>query len=128
MNKCFALSRYAAAMFHALQVAEWGAITLGDYIRADDPKKGWRATSKTLKDLVRGGHGALPAYLAGKFAFVEQMNQEVETMSLAWRHKIDHAANRLAILPNQDLAPDTAEHIIQSVKVFWMRIDEGIPR
>jgi hypothetical protein len=26
MNKCFALCRYTASMFHALHVAEWGAI------------------------------------------------------------------------------------------------------
>ena len=40
MNKCFALCRYTASMFHALQVAEWGAIKLGDYIGVTDPKKG----------------------------------------------------------------------------------------
>lgn len=48
MNKCFALSRYTAAMFHAMQIAELGAIELGDYIGVIDPKKGWGATEKSL--------------------------------------------------------------------------------
>jgi hypothetical protein len=128
MNMCFALSRYPASIFHALQVAEWGAIALGDYIGVIDPKKGWGATRKKLGELVDGGHSKFPAPLAGQFQFIEQMNGEVDTMALAWRHKIDHAANRLAILPNQTFAPDVSEHIIQSVKMFCKRLAEGIPQ
>jgi hypothetical protein len=128
MNRCFALSRYVASIFHALQVAEWGAIALGNYIGVTDPKKGWGPTSKKLAELVKGGHSALPAHLQGRFEFVEQMGQEVSTMALAWRHKIDHAANRLAILPNQEFAPDIAEHIIKSIKMFCTRLVEGLPQ
>lgn len=127
MNKCFALSRYPASIFHAMQVAELCAIALGDYIGVTDPKKGWGPTGKRLKELAKNGHAAVPAHLSGKFEFVEQMQREVETMTLAWRHKIDHAANRLALLPSQDFAPDLAEHIIKSVKMFAIRLAEGMP-
>ena len=127
MNKCFALSRYSAAMFHAMQIAEIGAIELGDYIGASDPKKGWDSTKRKLDELVRQGHLQLPLPLAGKFAFLEQMNREIETMVLAWRNKIDHAANRLAIIPNTDFTPDIAEHIMSAVRVFMLRLSEGLP-
>jgi hypothetical protein len=40
MNRCFALSRYTAAMFHSLRIAEHGAIALGEYLGVVDPKKG----------------------------------------------------------------------------------------
>jgi len=126
MNKCFALSRYTAAIFHALQVAEWGAIELGDHIGVTDPKKGWGATSKRLEQLVDGGHTQFPQDLKVSFDFIEQMNREVGCMKLAWRHKVDHAANRLTILPNSDFTPDIAEHILQSVKVFMLRLVDGI--
>lgn len=46
MNKCFAFGRYTASMFHALHVAEWGSIKLGDYIGVTDPKKGVGAYRK----------------------------------------------------------------------------------
>ena len=124
MNKCFAFCRYTAAMFHALQVAEWGAIKLGDYIGVTDPKKGWGATKSRLTELVKGGHGKLPASLSSKWDFIEQMNRQIDSMTLAWRHKVDHAANHLAIVPNTDFTPDIAEHIIGAVRVFMLRLVE----
>jgi hypothetical protein len=127
MGKCFALCRYTAAMFHALQVAELGAIELGGYIGVTDPQKGWGATQAKLKELVSGGRANIPTNLAGKFDFVEQMNQEVRSMCQAWRHKVDHAANHLAIVPNTDFTPDVAEHIMGAVRMFMLRLVEEMP-
>jgi hypothetical protein len=127
MSKCFAFCRYTAAMFHAMQVAEWGAIKLGDYLGVVDPKKGWGATRSRLSELVKGGHTKLPASLAAKWDFIEQMNRQIDSMALAWRHKVDHAANHLAIVPNTDFTPDIAEHIIGAVRVFMLRlVDERV--
>lgn len=127
MNKCFAVSRYSAAMFHALHVAEWGAIYLGDHIGVTDPKKGWGPTERKLRELVKGGHSNLPANLSGEFEFLEQMNREIDSMVLAWRHKVDHAANYLAVVPNADFTPDIAEHVIGAVRIFMQRLVDGIP-
>ena len=127
MNKCFALCRYTAAIFHSLQVAELGAIELGDYIGVTDPKKGWGPTERKLRELVKAGHTALPAPLSGKFDFLEQMHREVESLTLAWRHKVDHAANRLVIIPNTDFTPDISEHIIGAMRIFMLRLVEGMP-
>ena len=126
MNRCFSLSRYTASMFHALQVAEWGAIELGKFIGVTDPKKGWGPTTKELAKLVKDGHAKLPPNLSDKFSFLEQMNREIDSMVLAWRHKVDHAANRLAIVPNTILSPDIAEHIIKTIKVFMGRLEEEL--
>jgi len=127
MNKCFALGRYTASMFHALHVAEHGAIALGGYIGVSDPKQGWGPTERKLRELVKAGHSDLPQSLAGKFEFLEQMNREIDSMVLAWRHKVDHAANHLAIVPNTDFTPDVANHIIGAVRIFMLRLGEGIP-
>jgi hypothetical protein len=127
MNKCFSLSRYTAAMFHAMQIAELGAIALGNCIGVTDPKKGWGPTQRRLEQLIKAGRNALPANLGTSFDFLEQMNREIDSMTLSWRHKIDHAANRLAILPNTDFTPDIAEHITSAVRVFMLRLGEGMP-
>lgn len=126
MNKCFALGRYTASMFHALHVAEWGAIRLGDLIGVEDAKRGWGATKRKLKEIMDGGHAKLPPTLSGKYDFLEQMNREIESMSLAWRHKVDHAANHLHIVPNTDFTPDIAQHVIGAVRIFMIRLSEGI--
>jgi hypothetical protein len=127
MNKCFALSRYTAAMFHAMQIAEAGAIELGNYISVTDPKRGWDATRRKLQELVNQGHLKLPCALSGKFEFLEQMQREIDSMVMAWRNKIDHTANRLVIIPNTDFTPDIAEHIMGAVRIFMLRLAEGMP-
>jgi len=127
MNKCFALCRYTAAMYHAMQIAEGGAIELGNYIGVTDPRKGWGPTEKKLRQIIADGHSKLPASLAGNFEFLEQMNREIDSMVLAWRHKLDHAANHLAIAPNAVFTPDIAEHIMKAVRVFMIRLMEGLP-
>ena len=127
MNKCFALSRYAASMFHAMHVAEWGAIYLAPRINVTDPIKGWGSTTKKLAELVAAGRSKLSSNesVTVTFDFIEQMNQETQNMKLAWRNKIDHAANYLAIVPNAEFTPDIAEHIIISVRVMMGRMIEG---
>jgi hypothetical protein len=127
MNKCFAFARYTASMFHALHVAEWGAIYLGDHIGVTDPKKGWGPTEKRLREIIKAGHSAMPASMACSFQFLEQMHREIDSMVLAWRHKVDHAANHLHIVPNTEFTPEIAEHIIGAVKIFMQRLAEGIP-
>jgi hypothetical protein len=127
MNKCFALGRYTASMFHALHVAEWGAIKLGEYIGVTDLKKGWGPTKKKLGELVKAGHSALPAHLAGNFEFLEQVSREIDSMVLAWRHKVDHAVNHLAIVPNTEFTPDISRHILGAVRIFMLRLTEGMP-
>ncbi len=127
MNKCFAFARYTASMFHALHVAEWGAIYLGGQIGVIDPKKGWNPTEKKLREIIKAGHSALPSSVACSFEFLEQMHREIDSMVLAWRHKVDHAANHLHIVPNTEFTPEIAEHIIGAVKIFMQRLVEGIP-
>lgn len=47
-SKCFALSRYAASVFHSTQVVESGLIALGTYIGVNDPRSGWTAVTNKL--------------------------------------------------------------------------------
>jgi len=51
MNKCFALSRYAGAVFHSVQTIECGLIELGGFIKVNDPKSGWTAVSGKTGDI-----------------------------------------------------------------------------
>jgi hypothetical protein len=127
MNKCFALCRYTAAMFHGMQIAESGAIALGSFIGVTDPKPGWGPTERELEKLMKLGRGGVVPKFKRKFDFLEQMHREIDSMVLAWRHKIDHSANTLALIPNTDFTPDIAEHIIGAVRIFMLRLAEGMP-
>jgi hypothetical protein len=50
-RKCFALSRYAASVFHSLQVVETGLIALGEEIGVNDPHSGWTAVTNRLNSM-----------------------------------------------------------------------------
>ena len=47
--KCYALGRYAASVFHSLQVVESGVIHLGYFLSHNDKKCGFTATANELK-------------------------------------------------------------------------------
>jgi hypothetical protein len=40
-SKCFALERYGASVFHALQVAEYGVIQVAELMQVQGDKPGW---------------------------------------------------------------------------------------
>lgn len=121
MNRCFALSRYPAAVFHSLMVVETGLIALGDAIGVTDPKLGWDATSKKLAELMQGGHAKYPSALPLGFSVCEQINQSVQTMKHAWRNKVNHVAGKLFVM-RSDFAPDVAEEIILATRGFMRRL------
>jgi hypothetical protein len=51
--KCFALSRYAAAVFHSVQIVEHGLIDLGVFLKVKDPKSGWTAVFNALDAAIK---------------------------------------------------------------------------
>jgi hypothetical protein len=126
MNRCFALSRYPAAVFHSLMVVETGLIVLGNAIGVSDPKPGWDATSKKLAELVQGGHAKYPSALPLGFSVCEQINQSVQTMKHAWRNKVNHVAGKLFVM-RSDVAPDVAEEIIFATRGFMRRLATDLP-
>lgn len=124
MNKCFALSRYTAAVFHSLLVVEHGLIKLGQYLGVTDPKPGWDATYKRL-DWLANNRGAVPIGIA--FAFIEQAKARVESMKLAWRNKVNHAAGRLMV-EKTGFSDISAEEVIIASRSFMRQLAEGLPQ
>jgi hypothetical protein len=121
MSKCFALSRYAGAVFHSLLVVEHGLIALGHEIGVSDPKPGWDATCREMKRLIDAGHSKYPATLRVGFNSLEQIHQSAQTMKLAWRNKVSHAANQLVVLQS-DFTPDICEEIMLATRSFMRRL------
>jgi hypothetical protein len=125
-SKCFALSRYAAAVFHSLQVVEVGLIELGKAIGVSDPKSGWTATTHRLNAIIKKGHEARTPFEREHFHFFEQMQGTIEGLKNAWRNKVSHAQGRLALMTS-DFTPDIAEEILFATRAFMRRLATEIP-
>ena len=124
--RCFALSRYAASVFHCIQVVEFGLIELGKFISVSDPKSGWTAVSKRLEQIMKTEHDKLREPERKHFPFLEQINGTVLGLKNAWRNKISHAQGRL-VLMTADFSPDVAEEIRMATRAFMRRLAEDLP-
>lgn len=122
MNKCFALCRYSAAVFHSLLVVEHGLITFGKKIGATDHKEGWDATCKKLQSIVDAGHSQNTTGI--DFSFLEQVNACIQAMKFAWRNKVNHAAGKITVMGG-GFAPYVAQDIISATHNFMARLQEG---
>jgi hypothetical protein len=125
MNKCFAFGRYTASVFHSLLIAEAGLIELGRHIGVTDGKLGWDATSKKLESIVKAGRSDYS--LAIPFNGLEQINQCVQSMKMAWRNKVSHEANRLMIMV-PDFSEPIAQEVIYATRSLMSRLAIEIPR
>jgi hypothetical protein len=89
---CLAFGRHGGAVFHVLLVVEFGIIRLGKFLGVTDPKLGWDATCHTLDKILVDGRNKCPRRLKKHFAFLELVNKDIQSMKLAWRNKVNHAA------------------------------------
>ena len=127
MSKCFALSRYAASVFHSVQVTEGGLIHLGVFLGVKDPKSGWTAVAGELEKLVvKTAYKDLQDCHKKCFAFLEQMHAVTTALKSAWRNKISHSQGRL-ILMTSDFSPDIAEEIMIASRSFMRRLATEMP-
>ena len=126
MRKCFALSRYAASVFHSVQIVEFGLIELGTFIRVKDPHSGWTAVTARLKDIAETPYAKRGAFEKANHQLLEQILATVESLKNAWRNKISHAQGRLTVL-SSDFQPEIAEEIMLATRAFMRRLSGSIP-
>jgi hypothetical protein len=127
MSKCFALSRYAASVFHAVRAIEGGLIPLGIFLGVKDPKSGWTAvTSKLETIVVKTNYKMLPRRFKKCFPFLEQMHGVTEALKSAWRNKISHVQGSLTLM-TEDFSPDIAEEIMIASRSFMRRLATEMP-
>ena len=123
--KCFALSRYSAAVFHSLQIIEAGLIELGGFLMVEDPKSGWTAVSGALDRVIRKTHQERTPFERENFAFLEQMQGTVGGLKNAWRNKISHAQGKLTLMTS-DFSQEVAEEILYASRAFMRRLADAL--
>lgn len=126
-SKCFALSRYAACVFHCVQIVEHGLLKLGEFISVTDPISGWTAVASELKRIISKKYQDRNEFEKQHFSFIEQMQGTVEALKNAWRNKISHAHGQHLVLMSSDFTPDVAEDIMSATRAFMRRLADELP-
>jgi hypothetical protein len=124
-NRCFALERYGAAVFHALQLRNMALFQLARLLQVEGDKPGWGALKR------------LSAILEKPFPQQSELQKRhskllESTMHLAvivrdnWRHKLDHVDNQI-VWVESDFSADVAESIISSIRAFMRKLATDLP-
>lgn len=125
--RCFALERYAACVFHCVQLVEGGLIALGLFMSVKDPKSGWTATSNELDRIVKKKFSELTPFETQHLTFFKQMHATVTALQDAWRNKISHTQGRLVVMTS-DFPPFVAEEILIASRGFMRRLATDLPK
>jgi len=128
MSRCFALSRYAAAVFHSVQVVETALYELGSFLGVKDHESGWGSVKRELERIVvKQKFGERDELHQKHFLFIEQMHAVTEALNSAWRNKVSHARGRLTLMTS-DFGLDVAEEIMISSRSFMRRLATELPQ
>lgn len=119
MNRCMAFNRYPAAVFHVLLAVEHGIVALGKFVGATDLKPGWDVTCNAVEKILQTGRKSAAPDIVKHFAFLELVNKDMQSMKMAWRNKVSHAANHLFLMTS-DFKPEVAKKIISSCHGFML--------
>jgi len=125
-RKCFALNRYAASVFHSLQVIELGLLELGKFIHVVDPQSGWTAITRELEKILKKKYPERSDFEKKHSSFLEQVQATVEALKNAWRNKISHTQGRLTLL-SADFTAEITEDILVASRAFMRRLAVEMP-
>jgi hypothetical protein len=125
-SKCFALARYAAAVFHAMLIAEFGVIQVAELFGVAGDKPGWGALERLQRINDKKWTDKTP--LEQQHAkFLELLLPLAFSMKNSWRHKMDHVANKI-VWVDTSFDPDFAKDIISATSAFMRRLASDLPK
>jgi hypothetical protein len=125
-SRCFALERYAAAVWHSTQITEIGLIAVGEFLRVKDPLSGYTATKNELDRILRTKYPERTEREKKHTPFLEQLQGTIVPLANAWRNKISHAQGRL-VLMTSEFQPYVAEDIMNATRSFMRRLAFDLP-
>ncbi|HEV2483928.1 MAG TPA: hypothetical protein VGT08_00170 [Terracidiphilus sp.] len=123
--KCFALQRYAAAVFHILQVTEYGVIKVADLLEVSEDKPGWGSLQR-LADLISVPHQKRTELAKKHSKLLEGVVPLAMIFKNSWRHKLDHVDNQI-VWHETDFSPTAAEEIIMAARAFMRKLALELP-
>jgi hypothetical protein len=124
--KCFALNRYGAAVFHVLQIAEYGVIQVGDLLGVLGDKPGWSCL-KRLQDLIAVPYPQRIPLARQHTKLLEDVVPLAVVVKDSWRHKLDHVDNQIRWV-DTDFSPQVAEEIISATRGFMRKLASELPK
>lgn len=125
-SKCFALGRYAAALFHILLVAEFGVIKVAELFGAAGDRPGWGALER-LRKISDKDWKQKTALEQQHSEFLKNLLPMAFAIKDSWRHKISHVDNKLEWM-DTDFSPEVAGEIISATRGFMRRLAEDLPK
>lgn len=123
---CLVCSRFGAAIFHVLLVAEFGVIEVAKLFGVAGDKPGWGSLDR-LEKILKKPYPERSALEQQHFELLKQVLPLMLAMKDSWRHKITHVDNKLEWL-DTDFSSHLAKEIISAVRGFMRRLATDLPK
>jgi hypothetical protein len=124
-SKCLALERYQAAVFHVLQVAEYGVIQVAVLMGVQGDKPGW-GNLKKLAGILDNPYPQRSPLEQKHSKFLESVVPLAIIVRDNWRHKLDHVGNQI-VWVESDFSAKVAEEIISATRAFMRKLASDLP-
>lgn len=129
-SKCYALNRYAASVFHCMQVVEAALMELGKFIDIQPTHRlDWSTVTSRLELILRTQRPSsvqLSQFEQDNLDNLRQIYALASALQHAWRNKISHAGERLVLL-SPDFTAEIAGEIMTASRSFARRIASDLP-
>lgn len=125
-GKCFSLERYGAAVFHVLQVAEFGVIQVANLLQVSGDKPGW-GSLKRLQKLISVPFPEREPLAQTHSKLLENVVPLAIVIKDSWRHKLEHVDNQI-VWVETDFSPNVAEEIISATRAFMRKLASELPK
>jgi hypothetical protein len=125
-NKCFALDRFGAAVFHILLVAEYGVIQLAELLEVNAGHPGWGQV-KPLQELIKDPYPKRTTLAQTHSKLLEAVVPLLYQVKESWRHKISHVDSQLQWV-DTDFSPNVATEIMLATRGFMRKLAADLPR
>lgn len=125
-SKCVAFGRYAAAVFHALLVAEYGIVELCRVLLPGEKKPGWNALERLERITLKKPQDRTPLETK-HLDLLRSTAPLAHAIKDSWRHKITHVDNKLQ-WDDTDFGPEVTDEIIKATRGFMRRLASDLPQ
>lgn len=131
-RKCFALNRYAASVFHCMQIIEAALIELGRFLKMPKAARpSWNNTTETIRQILEKERdpkkrATLSTFERNNLEKLRQIQGVAAPLQAAWRNKVSHAGEHLVLL-SPDFKSEIAGEIMTASLAFTRRLAAELP-
>lgn len=125
-QKCFALGRYTAAVFHFMKVVESAVLELQMFLKESDVQAHFGSVLRKLENLTqKQKYDDVKEELKPYLEFMRDVLAQLHAVKDSWRDKVAHVDAR--IIPMETFTEELAKGVHDATLLLMKKLADGLP-